>query len=162
MKNILILIILTFSYSISFSQIVKADIIATGLTCSMCSNAINKKLKTIEGVDSVKTDLNTNTFSVYLNKDNHATPNTFKESVEKAGFYIGSLQILTPSKDVFNNTSFINLEKTSPKDKDIVTIKILDKGFVTDKEYKRLNKLYSKISTYNLENKNNYHFKIIN
>ena len=54
----------------SYSQISKAEIIATGLTCSMCSNAINKQLKKLVEVDSVTTDLNTNTFVVYLKKDN--------------------------------------------------------------------------------------------
>jgi copper chaperone CopZ len=48
----------------SFAQISKAEIIATGLTCSMCSNAINKQLKTLPEVVTVETDLNTNTFTV--------------------------------------------------------------------------------------------------
>ncbi|MFN6071294.1 MAG: heavy-metal-associated domain-containing protein, partial [Bacteroidota bacterium] len=52
--------------NVIYAQVKKAEIIATGLTCSMCSNAIYKQLNTIVGVDSVLTDLNTNTFTVFL------------------------------------------------------------------------------------------------
>jgi copper chaperone CopZ len=66
----------------SFAQISKAEI-ATGLTCSMCSNAINKQLKTLPEVVTVETDLNTNTFTVTL-KEGDLSPKVFKEKV--AGF----------------------------------------------------------------------------
>lgn len=79
---IMILAATTFSSA----QITKAEIIATGLTCSMCSNAINKQLKSLSEVDSVATDLNTNTFTVFFKNNNTVQPRTLKESVEKAGF----------------------------------------------------------------------------
>ena len=56
MKTIYILItsmVLMFSLN-SNAQIVKAEIRATGLTCSMCSNAINKQLKTVPEVVNVE------------------------------------------------------------------------------------------------------------
>src|SRR5690606_24963991 len=46
----------------AFAQIKQVDIQATGLTCSMCSNAINKQLLSLPEVAEVTTDLNTNTF----------------------------------------------------------------------------------------------------
>ena len=72
----------------SYSQITKAEIMATGLTCSMCSNAINKQLKSLTQVDSIGTDLNTNTFTVYFKKDNSVEPKVLKKAVEKAGFFM--------------------------------------------------------------------------
>ena len=60
-------IVLMFSIK-SNAQIVKAEIRATGLTCSMCSNAINKQLKSMPEVINVETDLNTNTFTVELER----------------------------------------------------------------------------------------------
>lgn len=69
------------------AQISKAEIRATGLTCSMCSNAINKQLKSLPEVVNVETDLNTNTFTVTLVEGNTLSPKIFKEKVEKAGFY---------------------------------------------------------------------------
>ena len=59
--------VLMFSIK-SNAQIIKAEIRATGLTCSMCSNAINKQLKSMTEVVNVETDLNTNTFTVTLKK----------------------------------------------------------------------------------------------
>ena len=43
---VIVSIVLMFSIK-SNAQIVKAEIRATGLTCSMCSNAINKQLKAL-------------------------------------------------------------------------------------------------------------------
>jgi copper chaperone CopZ len=48
----------------------------------MCSNAINKQLKKIE-VDSVATDLNTNTFVVYLKKENALSPMVSKKVLKR-------------------------------------------------------------------------------
>jgi len=76
-----------FSLSNANAQISKAEIRATGLTCSMCSNAINKQLKALPEVVHVETDLNTNTFTVTLNENTTISPSTFKQSVEKAGFF---------------------------------------------------------------------------
>lgn len=141
------------------AQIIKAEIKATGLTCSMCSNAINKQLKTINQVVNVETDLNTNTFTVTVSKDNNLTPNIFKEKVEKAGFFIGSLIITVPTIATISNT-YINVENES-SNADEVQIKILDKGYVTNKEYKKLLKSLKKIETYSLNNENDFHIKII-
>ena len=141
------------------AQIIKAEIKATGLTCSMCSNAINKQLKTINQVVNVETDLNTNTFIVTVSKDNNLTPNIFKEKVEKAGFFIGSLIITVPTI-VTRSNAYIFVENES-SNADEVQIKILDKGYVTNKEYKKLLKSLKKIETYSLNNENDFHIKII-
>jgi hypothetical protein len=64
--KISLLLFLTALPSLSYSQISKAEIRAMGLTCSMCSNAINKSLQALPNVTKVTTDLNTNTFTVFL------------------------------------------------------------------------------------------------
>ena len=75
------------------AQISKAEIRATGLTCSMCSNAINKQLKSLPEVVDVETDLNTNTFTVKLKEDNTLSPKVFKDRVEKALISVGEKDI---------------------------------------------------------------------
>ena len=75
------------------AQIVKAEIRATGLTCSMCSNAINKQLKSMPEVADVATDLNTNTFTVMLKEGNDLNPKVFKDKVEKALFFLSLTKI---------------------------------------------------------------------
>jgi copper chaperone CopZ len=145
----------------SYSQISKAEIVATGLTCSMCSNAINKQLKKLVKVDSVSTDLNTNTFVVYLKKDSTLSPKTFKESVEKAGFFIGSMQVTIPADQLRSNSNYIFIEAKAPTSTNEVVVKIFDKEYVTAKEYKKLLKSYSKIETFALNNEADYHIKIV-
>ncbi len=159
-----------FTQSIMNAQISKAEIIATGLTCSMCSNAINKQLKTIADVQEVSIDLNTNTFVVYFKKNNTIEPKTLKEKVENAGFFVGSMLITLPfeNSDVLINTpiqnqnlSFVFVEKPKNALNGPTTLKIIDEGFVTKKEYKKWKKTYFKNDIFGLQNPINYHVKVI-
>ena len=151
------------------AQITKAEIVATGLTCSMCSNAINKQIKSLTEVDSVVIDLNTNTFVVHLKKETNISPRILKEKVEKAGFFIGSM-IVTMN---FDNTNISDNSKIEKEGVALIIVdskskvlngetmaKIMDKGYVTQKEYKKLAKSLSKIPSYLNGNEDDYHLKI--
>lgn len=152
LKKQLIVFVMLFSIMNSYSQITKAEIIATGLTCSMCSNAINKQLKTLPEVEKVLIDLNTNTFMVYLKKNTAITPTVLKKNIEKSGFFVGSM-VLTMEVDNAqkNNSGFKNESGTyilvDSKDnpaKESIRLKVLNSGFVTKKEYKQSAKMLSK------------------
>ncbi|TDE54738.1 heavy-metal-associated domain-containing protein [Flavobacterium sp. GT3P67] len=154
----------------SYSQISKAEIVATGLTCSMCSNAINKQLKATVGVDSVSTDLNTNTFTVYFKKESKIKPRVLKESVEKAGFFIGSLVITVPTESLkidgdktisLNGSTFVLLNEELKNSNGETKLKVYDKGYVTQKEHKKLLKTFSKTASYPLDNEDDYHIKTV-
>jgi copper chaperone CopZ len=144
----------------SNAQISKAEIRATGLTCSMCSNAINKQLKSLPEVISVETDLNTNTFSVTLKEGNTLNPKIFKDKVEKAGFFIGSLVLTTKSEAIKQGGYLVvnNVSSTNPE----VQFQILDKSYVTEKEFKKLSKSFKNVETYALNSEDDFHIKIIN
>ncbi|MEC5165532.1 copper chaperone CopZ [Flavobacterium sp. PL11] len=157
--SVLIVLMVLFS-TVSNAQISKAEIIATGLTCSMCSNAINKQLKSMPEVNNVEIDLNSNTFTVSLADNNSLSPSIFKEKVEKAGFFIGSL-IVTVDAETLKKNSFIVLDGKESNNKE-VQIQVLDKGYVTDKEFKKLSKSYKNTITYNSNNENDFHIKIVN
>lgn len=152
------------------AQITKAELVATGLTCSMCSNAINKQFKAMSEVESVTTDLNSNTFTINLKKGNTLTPKSFKDKVEKAGFFIGSLVLTMPFNNIkaadniaYNNSnvSYIFLDTKAQTLQGDVKVKVLDKGFVTQKEHKRLTKSYSKYPSYAANTDRNFHLKIL-
>lgn len=154
----------------SYAQISKAEIIATGLTCSMCSNAINKQLKSMPEVESVSTDLNTNTFMVYFKENTLLQPKVLKTAVEKAGFFVGSMVLTIKFESQktednktfkFGDGSFIFMEPNNQVLNKETQYKVLDKGFVTQKEYKKLAKSYSKHSSYTNENENDYHLKAL-
>ena len=43
-----------------------------------------------------------------------------------------------------------------------IKFQILDKGYVTEKEFKKLAKTYKDIATYSANNENDFHIKILN
>lgn len=151
--------VLMFSIK-SNAQIVKAEIRATGLTCSMCSNAINKQLKTLPEVSNVEIDLNTNTFTVTLIEANKLSPKIFKDKVEKAGFFIGSL-IITAKSETISKSSYILVNDKKSKATE-VQFQVVDKGYVTEKEFKKIYKSYKNIATYIANNEDDFHIKILN
>ena len=162
MKTIYVLItsiVLMFSLN-SNAQIVKAEIRATGLTCSMCSNAINKQLKTLPEVVNVETDLNTNTFTVTLTEGNNLSPKVFKEKVEKAGFFIGTL-VITAKPETITKSPYILVNDKATNGMEI-QFQVVDKGYVTEKEFKKLSKSYKNVETYATINEDDFHIKILN
>lgn len=160
LKFVLVACLVLITSMKSFAQISKAEIIATGLTCSMCSNAINKQLKTLPEVVTVETDLNTNTFTVTLKDGNDLSPKVFKEKVEKAGFFIGSLVVTSKPETITKSTYILVNDKLSNASE--IQFKILDKGFVTEKEFKKLSKTYKNVETYASNNEDDFHIKLIN
>jgi copper chaperone CopZ len=141
------------------AQISKAEIRSTGLTCSMCSNAIYKQLKSLPEVVNVESDLNTNTFTVTLKEGNALSPKVLKDKVEKAGFFIGSL-LLTIQSETIKQGIYIVVNDVSNTNT-VVQIQVLDKGYVTDQEFKKLSKSLKNIETYASNNDNDFHIKII-
>ncbi len=169
-KFIALSLLVTFTTVSSYAQISKVDIIATGLTCSMCSNAINKQLKALVEVDSIGTDLNTNTFTVYFKENKSVAPKVLKNAVEKAGFFVGSM-VLTAKFDVpqiadnvtakMNEATYVFIDSKTTAVTGESEFRVLDKGFVTQKEYKKLIKSYSKFPSYKEESESDYHLKAI-
>ena len=169
-KFLAITLLLLISGVNSYAQTTKVEIMATGLTCSMCSNAINKQLKSYTEVDSIGTDLNTNTFTVYFKKDQSLQPKVLKNAVEKAGFFVGSM-VLTAKfhTDKIEENTTLKVDDATYNFIDIKTpvahaeakYRILNKGFVTQKEYKKLLKSYSKYPDYAVENENKYYLKAL-
>lgn len=169
MKSIKILLgilFITITSTTQCQQIIKAEIMATGLTCSMCSNAINKQFKSMAEVESVNIDLNKNLFIVTLKKDNRLTPNDFKAKVEKAGFFVGSFvaYLNVDNMAVVDNKQvddFVFIDTKPQTVNGIVKVKVLNKGYVTTKEYKKLQKTYVKYSSYSKDNNKAFHIKLV-
>ena len=160
MKKNYILIILLFILSKNgLSQLVKIELQATGLTCSMCSLSIQKQLKTIHEVDSIYTNIETSTYFILLKKNNNLTPNLFKEKVEKAGFFVGSF-IATANLDAMDKNLYILVDDCKLGHRE-VKFQVIDKGFVTAKAFKKLSKQYKSLVTYTANNENDFHIKLI-
>ena len=170
MKKILISSIILLASSMANAQITKAELTATGLTCSMCSKATYKQLTSLPEVEKVETDLNKTTFILHFKNGSAVNPGDLKKKVEAAGFSVGELVIVfnINNQKAENNTSFTqdNITYTFMDTKPgvltgEVKVKILDKGFVVEKEYKKLLKLTKQYPGYAKANNNSYHIKTL-
>jgi copper chaperone CopZ len=92
MKNILnLLIFVLLAGTASAQQITTIDLQVTGLTCSMCSKATEKSVRTLDFVADVKPDLNKNLFVLSFKKGQPVNLDLIKKKVEAAGFSVGAL-----------------------------------------------------------------------
>lgn len=149
MKNLIIIILLFLSFNIQ-AQIKDVTIQASGLTCSMCSNSIFKALQTLDFVEKVDANIKTSSFEVSFKPDADIDFDKLKAKVEDAGFFVANFTVtynfdkLDISNDrhfnVGNNVfHFLNVKDgiLSGEKK----IRLLDKGFVSAKEFKKNSKL---------------------
>lgn len=156
------------------AQIVKAELIANGLTCSMCSNATLNQLKTISFLDSIDTDVEHTKFILYFNKSKEVDLKLIKSKVEDAGFSVGSL-VLFMNFDTLEvdegfhysigNSTYHFMDTKKQLLNGINQIKVIDKGFLSDKEYKKYVKMASKYPCYKTGKMDNvkflYHIKVV-
>ena len=170
MKKIFILTALSFVAIIGHAQISKAELTATGLTCSMCSKATYKQLMSISEVEKVEPDLNNTAFIIYFKNGSAAKMSDIKEKVEDAGFSVGELVVTFNFKNqlVENNSTFQldDIKYTFMDSKPgiltgEVKAKILDKGYIVDKEFKQISKIAKQYPSYPSVAKNAYHIKLL-
>lgn len=144
-KMIIFIAFLHLSF-VAKAQIFKVSLQASGLTCSMCSNAINKALNTLDFVDKVDADIKTSTFVISFKVNGKVDFEKLKNKVENAGFSVADFRATMQ----FNNVRIKNHETIMVGDKKFrfvdtkeqiingaKSIKIIDKGFVSSKEFKK-------------------------
>jgi copper chaperone CopZ len=170
MKKIVILTVLFFIAVIGNAQISKAELTATGLTCSMCSKATYKQLMSIAEVEKVEPDLNNTAFIIYFKNGSAANISDIKSKVEDAGFSVGELvvtfnfnnqQAENNSSFTINNSTYTFMDTKSATLNGDKKVKILDKGYIVEKEYKQISKMIEKYPTYATNSKNVYHIKVL-
>ena len=145
-KIFFLLVVMTMVFQLH-AQFTKATLQATGLTCAMCSNAINKALQKVPFVESVKSDIKNSAFSIVFKEKETVDIDVLKNAVEDAGFSIGSLQLtgifsnlaIANDKHVQIGTEefhFMNVNSQSLEGEK--TLRVVDKSFVTAKEFKKI------------------------
>ena len=149
MKNLLIAFAILFFIKAE-AQVTKVNLQASGLTCSMCSNAINKALKSLDIVENVKADVSSSTFEITFKPSSAINFDMLKKKVEDAGFFVAKMIVtlnvnqVEVSNDAHVDISgmmyhFLNTDKKQLNGE--TSFKILDKGFVSAKEFKKNSKL---------------------
>ncbi len=73
-------------------QITDAEIKITGLTCSMCTQATEKSMRTLPYIGNMEADLNKNLFKVTFKNPNAVDFDQLQKKVKDAGFSVGAMQ----------------------------------------------------------------------
>ena len=145
MKNIFLIIAVFFSFAAK-AQVTKVSLQASGLTCSMCSNAINKAIKSLDFVDKVDANIKNSTFDIVFKPNSNVDFDKLKKKVEDAGFFVANFTAniqfdnVAITNDVHVNVGANDFHFLNVKDQTLSgnkTIRLLDKGFVSAKEYKK-------------------------
>lgn len=148
MKKIAFLIIILCATLVSRGQFSRAELQASGLTCSLCSKAINKALESLPFVESVKADIKTSSFAIVFRAAAAADvdPDRIRKEVEDAGFFVASLKMTGQFKAVkVENDSHLDIGGKSfhflsvkPQVLDgEATVTMVDRNFIPAKLYKK-------------------------
>lgn len=140
-------ILLILSAKLSMAQFTSANLQAAGLTCAMCSKAVNKSLEKLSFVQSVSADISSSSFTIGFKKDVSVDFDALQKAVSDAGFSIAKLKITGnfSAISVQNDTHvkiddktfhFLNISNqllTGER-----TLIMADKNFVGAKEFKKV------------------------
>ncbi|MBL7757440.1 MAG: heavy-metal-associated domain-containing protein [Chitinophagaceae bacterium] len=148
MKRVLLLVLITVGGLVTRAQDFKtAQLQATGLTCAMCSNAINKALLELPYVESVKSEIRTSSFAIVFKAGQDVNIDGIRKAVEDAGFSVGSLKLTGRFNAVklgddahvmIGKEAFHFLDVNNQVLEGDQTITVLDKGFITAKQFKKI------------------------
>src|SRR3954469_23873893 len=103
MKKLLIVLGAVITLQAS-AQIKEVTLQASGLTCAMCSNAINKALQKLPFASKVQSNIKESSFTLLLKNDENIDFDAIRKAVEGAGFSVAKLLV----KGDFNNVSVSN------------------------------------------------------
>ena len=140
------MITLLVSGLLSQAQFTSAKLQATGLTCAMCTKAINNELEKVAFVGSVKADIKNSAFLITFKQGSEIDIDAIKDAVEDAGFSVGKLEMTGTFKDLRiekdthvklgnGNFHFINGADQVLNGEKIITI--VDKDYLTEKQFKK-------------------------
>ncbi len=146
MKKIFFLLTIVVLATNVKAQINSGSLQAAGLTCAMCTKAINETLKELSFVQDVKADIKNSQFLIQFTPGANVDPDALKKAVEDAGFSVAKLKLNLNFENVkVENDAHIKLGgktyhfiDTKPQLLNgAKTITFVDKNFVLAKEFKR-------------------------
>lgn len=148
MKNLKILIVLmVFTVSAAKAQFIKAELQVNGLTCSMCSKATEKSLRTLNFISDIKADLNRNIFLITFKNDVPVNLDLISKKVQNAGFFINDLKATFNFDNIKIGNNYFNyagdtyrlVNNPGKSLNGTVDFTVVDKGFVPIAVYRKYN-----------------------
>lgn len=146
MKKILLFLAIIFVAIAGNAQFKSASLQAAGLTCAMCTKAINKALDRLPFISKVEPDIENSAFLITFKEGADIDFDAIKNAVEDAGFSVAKLKLT----GTFNHVSvqndthvqlggktfhFLNVGNQQLNGQK--SVQIVDRNFVTDKEFKK-------------------------
>lgn len=127
------------------AQFTKAEVQVSGLTCSMCSKATEKALRTLDFIGDIKPDLNRNLFVLTFKSNTPVSLDQISKKVQGAGFSINNLKATFnfANAKVDNNTfsylgdTYLVVNGTDKALNGNADITVVDKGFAPASVYKK-------------------------
>jgi copper chaperone CopZ len=129
---------------VSNAQFVSATLGINGLTCSMCSFAVQSELERLPFVEQATLNLNTNVAEVLFKTDQKVNIREVVDAVYKAGFSVGYTEAVfifdqqTVSDQFIFSYEGFNYQFLKPAQEVLngkTTLKFLDKKFLRKKAY---------------------------
>lgn len=133
--------------NISFSQISKASLQASGLTCALCAKSIYTNLTALDFIDSVDTDLETSSFLIVFKPGIKLDIDAIRKKVEDAGFSVSKLLLKVEQSGLAighdkkvkigdNVFHFIDVKNQSTPSS--FEVQVIDQKFLSAKAFKKL------------------------
>lgn len=128
------------------AQFSSANLQASGLTCALCTRAINKSLEQLPFVASVTPDIKTSSFQIVFKNNSAVDIDAIRTGVEDAGFSVARLQLtgqfsqlpIKNDEHVMLGGRQFHFLKVADKQLDgVQTVTIVDKNFLLPKEFKK-------------------------
>jgi len=145
MKNLIIAMFLLFAAGAK-AQITKVSLQASGLTCSMCSKAVKNALEKVSFVEKVDVNIKNQEYNLSFKESNKVDLDALNKAVQDAGFSVASLKVTALvagqklQKDEHITIGDRNFHFLNAADQTLngsVTFSVVDKSFVTAKEFKK-------------------------
>ncbi|GAB4092420.1 heavy-metal-associated domain-containing protein [Flaviaesturariibacter terrae] len=147
MKTIYVFLLALLLGSAASAQVRRVSLQASGLTCSMCSRAVKNALEKVPFVDKVQVDIKNQQYNLTFKEGQNVDFDALSAAVEDAGFAIASLKVTaqlpaaaTLQKDEHlqigpQTFHFLNADGQPLSGE--VTFQLVDKSFVSAKEFKK-------------------------
>lgn len=146
-NQIIIAFLMLFALNkVSAQQVATAEMQVIGLTCSMCSQATEKSLRTLDYVGNVSPDLNKNLFVIDFKKDKAVNFDQLSKKVKDAGFAVGKLEVTLNfnqtkidenGQAVVGNTVYRFVNAKNKVLNGVVKVTLIDKNFLSASAYKQ-------------------------
>jgi len=141
----LFITLLALSIGAANAQITKAELQVSGLTCSMCSKATEKSLRTLDFISDIKVDLNKNIFLLTFKKDAPVNIDMISKKVQNSGFFVNNLKLTFNLNNVKLDDNYFDFEGNTYKLMNganqtlngAVAVTVVDKGFAPPNIYKK-------------------------